>query len=428
MATPYMGLLLPIPTVTIGPLYAFENNTALGLVDSHDHTTGKGVPVPVAGLNINSDFPFAGFNTTQARSYRMQNNPSVLALGTDVGQLYQVAGDLYYNNGAGFPIHLTVGNALNATSVGGFGGDYATSTATAYYTSLSHTFTFWSNTNTFALMDQGPTKIHNTAVNGKGVTLSAPTGLSADYGIVFPAANPGSTKLVGWDSTGHLLPSYDLDGVTLDFSGTTLEVKTGGIGPSQVATDIALNGAVSATTSLTAPTVKGSTKVTVGTIDLKTATHGSVTGLDSAGGTNGAFFPNGAAGAALTGSLGTNALGVSDQAGNNYPIVVSDALGAGHQGMRIISGQVNANGTVGAGTGFTVTKLSGTGKYQVNFSTSFAISSAFTVVTPIYGSGFYTYPQVFSTGGASVEIHFISSNDDFSTLDSAFNFVSVGRV
>lgn len=50
MATPNMNLDLPIPNVTSGT-WGGMLNTALTAVDLHNHTTGKGVLVPVAGID-----------------------------------------------------------------------------------------------------------------------------------------------------------------------------------------------------------------------------------------------------------------------------------------------------------------------------------------------------------------------------------------
>jgi hypothetical protein len=49
MATANMNLSLPTVSVTIGPTWATQLNTALETVDVHDHTSGKGVQVPLPG-------------------------------------------------------------------------------------------------------------------------------------------------------------------------------------------------------------------------------------------------------------------------------------------------------------------------------------------------------------------------------------------
>lgn len=110
--TPNMGLILPTVSVTPGPTYATENNQAFTDIDEHDHTAGKGVPVPSEGISITSDLPFGSQNATLLRSARFVNNGSVLALPTDLGCVYEKGGDLYYNNAAGTPVQITLGSTV----------------------------------------------------------------------------------------------------------------------------------------------------------------------------------------------------------------------------------------------------------------------------------------------------------------------------
>lgn len=215
--TPFMSLLLPTVSVTLGPTYATENNTAFTTIDSHDHTSGQGVAVPTAGLNINADLAFNGFNSTLLRSSRYSAQGSPLALVTDKGCLYVAGVDLYYNDGNGNQIQLTAGGALNAASIGGIGGDYTTSTASVFYTSATKTFTFWQNTNKSALMDIGSIllrRVDNTS--SAAITIKPSTSLSAGYTLTLPIALPVSTSFVGVDSSGNFAFGNSL--VSLDLS------------------------------------------------------------------------------------------------------------------------------------------------------------------------------------------------------------------
>lgn len=115
MATPNMNLELPVVSVTAGPLYATENNEAFEAIDEHDHTSGKGVPVPVSGLNINADLSLEGYNLTVFRSLRCQTQAAALATGSDVECYYSVAGVPYYNNAAGAARQLVAVSAPYVT-------------------------------------------------------------------------------------------------------------------------------------------------------------------------------------------------------------------------------------------------------------------------------------------------------------------------
>lgn len=235
MATPYMGLNLPTPSVTLGPAYATQNNAAFTTIDSHDHTAGKGTPVPTAGILINADLGFGGFNLISARSLRMVNNASAIGLSGDLNCLSVAAGNLYYNNASGQQIQITAGGALNAASVGGIGGDYATSSASVSYTAASTTFFFTQSAGVAALMSQGATTILDTGASANGVTLSVPAGLAASYGLTFPTALPGATKILTLNASGQIGAAYDVDGTTLSIASNLLSVANGGIGTAQIA-------------------------------------------------------------------------------------------------------------------------------------------------------------------------------------------------
>lgn len=107
-----MVLVLPDPEVTIGPDWANDLNTALERVDLHDHSNNFGVQVTPAGLNINTDLPFNANNATLLRSLRLVTQSAVLSSATDKGCVYEVNGDLYYNNAAGTAVQITSGGAI----------------------------------------------------------------------------------------------------------------------------------------------------------------------------------------------------------------------------------------------------------------------------------------------------------------------------
>ncbi len=115
--TPNMDMILPSVGSEPGQDYAYEINTALAeKIDIHDHTTGLGVKIPVAGLNINADFPVNINNVNNARSYRMNNSGVILNGAQDINQIYVFNGNLYFNNSSGIPIKLTNGSSINSTN------------------------------------------------------------------------------------------------------------------------------------------------------------------------------------------------------------------------------------------------------------------------------------------------------------------------
>jgi len=202
--TPNMNLLLPDPTITPGPTYASENDTAFYVVDAHDHTLGKGVPIPANGLNINNDLPYNGFNALTLRSTQFQNQGSPLSLPGDLNNLYVSQGNLYYNNQIGQQVQITSGASLNASSIGGIGGDYVGSGALEFYTSATKTFTFWSSNNVPANLDAGSITIREVVTSPNGITISSPTSLVANYGLVLPTGLPVATGFLTVDPSGNM--------------------------------------------------------------------------------------------------------------------------------------------------------------------------------------------------------------------------------
>ena len=113
MVTPNMNMDLPVVLVTTDPAWATKLNAALtDQIDTHDHTDGKGVQVPTAGLNINADLSFNSNDAIDLRSILLNNNVSTLP-SSDVRALYVSGGNLYYNNNSGTAIQLTTGSSLN---------------------------------------------------------------------------------------------------------------------------------------------------------------------------------------------------------------------------------------------------------------------------------------------------------------------------
>ena len=136
--TPNMGMTVPTPNSELGPAYATEiSNDLINNVDPHDHTTGKGVPITPAAMNINADLTLQNNNLTNARSARLVSNSGTLGGVGDVNCVYDVNGNLWFNNGSGTPVQITAGTVVNTAgptiySTFATSGNYAISTADSY--------------------------------------------------------------------------------------------------------------------------------------------------------------------------------------------------------------------------------------------------------------------------------------------------------
>jgi hypothetical protein len=313
-ATAFMSLSLPIPAEQPGIQWAIDIDNAFDVVDSHTHAPGYGNLVPTAGLNINADLSFASYNATALRSSRYTSQLSTLTLGTDINCVYVVGGNLYYNNGAGQPIQITLGGTINVSAIGSITGLGGT-TGSASYSSISSTFTFQSNTNTPAYMNTGPLIIGTNTVSPNTWTITPPAGLSASYTMTLPTATPSSTSFLTMTSGGTLAPSVSL---TAGITGSM--ITNGTITGTQIAPSVVLAGN---------PTVSGSLAV-----DGSLAVTGNIT------------------------ALATN---------NN--VVVSNTNAA--KNLAIVRAYVGSSGTIINGEGLTAV-FNGSNGYTITWTTPFA--------------------------------------------------------
>lgn len=121
--TPLVNLVLPDVSSTPGPTWATMLNTAFGLLDSHDHTPGKGSLIPTAGLNINADLELNGFNLTEVLAAVFNSQAGTLGP-TLTNRFYVVGNEAYFNDGVGNAVKLTNAGAVNVSGSNGIGGDY----------------------------------------------------------------------------------------------------------------------------------------------------------------------------------------------------------------------------------------------------------------------------------------------------------------
>jgi hypothetical protein len=116
MATTFMNLSLPTPTVTLGPAWATQLNLALEAVDAHDHSDGKGTRVKTAGLNINADLTFNTYKAFGLMSTQFVDQTAApLSGSTNALSLHSHSGNLYWVNGSGVAVPITSGAAVVST-------------------------------------------------------------------------------------------------------------------------------------------------------------------------------------------------------------------------------------------------------------------------------------------------------------------------
>ena len=153
--TSNMSLLQPSVGVDSGPQWATDLNTSIGLIDTHNHASGNGVQINVGGINIDADLEMNANDLTEVRTVRMENQAAALTASTDKRCIYNVAGDLYYNNEDGTAIQITDA-AIIANSISGMTGTNASVT----YNDTTKRFTFLQDTNETAALSCEDILIH----------------------------------------------------------------------------------------------------------------------------------------------------------------------------------------------------------------------------------------------------------------------------
>lgn len=199
-----MSLPVPIVGQEIGPQWASDLNSCMSVIDGHNHVPGSGVQVPSAGLNINADLLFNSNNATLIRAARfVPQTSAITSASPDVGELYVVNSDLYYNDISGNQIRITQGGSVTGSS--GTITGLPSGTASASY--ASGTFVFQQSTGVAANLDTGTLIIRYPgsypSPAGNAILIEAPSSLSSQYSIVLPAL-PSSTRVLSITTAGVL--------------------------------------------------------------------------------------------------------------------------------------------------------------------------------------------------------------------------------
>lgn len=219
-----MNLVYPVVGSSSGT-WGTLLNAALALVEDHDHTSGKGIKVPSAGLRINADLAAADAGTSYAITSlkAIDFAPSAAAGMTSyAGALFVNSADneLYYRTTGGTNVKLTSGTTLNVSIVGGIGGDYASSGALLQYEDSGRRYMLQQqgSPRPWASMAVGDVDIYEKAASiTNRIRLKSPSGLAASYDLTFPAALPGSTQLLQV-STGGAITASNVVGNPVTFS------------------------------------------------------------------------------------------------------------------------------------------------------------------------------------------------------------------
>lgn len=285
--TTNMGMVLPTEDASSDLWDTLLNAALTDKLDAHDHTTGKGLRVPTAGLNINADLSFGGFAATALKA--MDLSPVAAATVSALTTALFVSSadnELYWRTSGGVNVKVTAGSSLNSSLLGGFTGDYGAGAEEAEFTSATGIYDFRVAATERGFIDCSDIRLfEKTAGITNAVKLKSPAALAASYTVTFPTAVPASTSLVMMSSAGVLSTSLTPTLTTVTTTGAA------SVGTSlAVGTTLGVTGLVTATAGITA-----NGPVTVATTALIT---GVITPTQLAANTND-WAPTGMSGASI---------------------------------------------------------------------------------------------------------------------------------
>lgn len=288
MTTPNMQLSLPIPSVTLGPVWAEELNIALELIDLHDHTSNKGVKVPTAGLNINADLSFAGNAALSLKHVGISSDSIDPVI---PGAIYVKNGDLYFTSSTVTAVQLTDGTSIKGVTgnISGL-GDGGSSAA---FNDFTEDFTFKFNSgDKFAAMNIGEVRMYPfDGVNAYSnpITLKAPLSLASAYQITLPESLPLADNVMSITSAGVIQQGIGNGTAAAPSIAFASDSDTGIYRPSSNVLGLTTGGAVRAEVSDTAFTIYSSKLFTTGTgsatVPSVVPGSGSTTGFSGISGT-----------------------------------------------------------------------------------------------------------------------------------------------
>lgn len=216
--TPNMDLTLPgvagTQNPTPGPVYANEFNDNMSVIDVHNHTAGKGLKVPTAGININADFSFNDFDVTgvQTLGLGVSTVPSSASRTLSSSKTGgSTSTDLYYTDAEGDLIQFTRNGALiSASSAQGW--PVLTSPTFVTYgggTVGAGHFSFFQDGGAprYASIWAGSYVLFAPSVSNPTHSLTLTAAPSSTYVLTLPATPPSVVSLLQMDTSGTVTPT-----------------------------------------------------------------------------------------------------------------------------------------------------------------------------------------------------------------------------
>lgn len=277
--TPNMGLQINVAGITPGPTYATNWDTNTTTLDNHDHTSGKGLAIRSAAIDIDADLSFNGFNILSVGTL----NITTITATNLGGDLNLNSHNLTNGGTAAFTTMtattVTTSNLSGCTVTGPLALGSQTLTTTGLITAGSLTV---NGSSAFGLNNLSGThwNISGAAGNASFSGTLGVTGLiSANGGITATGTVTLGTSVAGFTMTGNLA----LGSNNLSMTGSITGPVTAITATTITATNAAITNLTAATTSYGANAFTGTGGLTCGSLTVTNAatvgTTLNVTGL-----------------------------------------------------------------------------------------------------------------------------------------------------
>ena len=187
------ALAKPAVGTTTGPQWATDLNTSIDAVDGHDHSSSKGIRITPAAINISADLEYNANSATELKNVIFD---STVTAATTAYSLYQASGNLYWRDGSGTQIQMTITGTVNsgAGSITGMTGTQAS----ASYSDSAKTFHFFTDggNGDYGKMAHADLLIYkftdDNSADADYVTIAANTGVSGASGTIYVPSENGT--------------------------------------------------------------------------------------------------------------------------------------------------------------------------------------------------------------------------------------------
>lgn len=178
-------------------------NAMMALIDAHDHTSGKGVAVPVSGMSFNADINLTTFGATLSKV--TFNTIAAPVSGSKNLFVNSADNELYWRSNAGTNVKLTSGATINTSLVGGIVGDYSSVSALFAFSDADKVYTAKTQTSTWARLATGPVRIYEyNTTESVYVEHAVAAALASSYTVTWPAAVPAADAYLQISAAGVL--------------------------------------------------------------------------------------------------------------------------------------------------------------------------------------------------------------------------------